>query len=221
MMISDPLMKIFVAPIDNILHNLPWSDWIEKLGHSAWERLALRGMYAVTEYESTLELLDVNGREAIFQKRQQVRYLQDHIIAYQDQAWGDGRILQNYRCVPGYPVDRYQLGHKTLILISLREVKQRGDVDEFNIQWGIQNGFRKSQESWETEINHRTKHLRMQVIFPKDRPPLRRVCIEASSQIVHPISGEFQQRLPDGRSQMIFEIDRPRLNERYILKWDW
>ncbi len=40
------------------------------------------------EYESTLELLDRKGEKAIFKKRQKVRYLQDNIIAYQDQAWG-------------------------------------------------------------------------------------------------------------------------------------
>ena len=47
-----------------------------------------------------------------FSKRQRVRYLQNNIIAYQDQAWGDGEMLVNYRCSPGVPVDRYKLGHK-------------------------------------------------------------------------------------------------------------
>ena len=54
-----------------------------------------------------------------------VRYLQDHILAYQDYAWGDGEILRNYRCTPGTPVDLYRLGHITYILISRREVKNR------------------------------------------------------------------------------------------------
>jgi hypothetical protein len=220
-MFSNSIVKILASPFVNILQNLPWSDMLEKAGLYTWGRLATRGMYEVLEYESTLELLDMYGKQAVFHKRQRVRYLQDNIIAYQDQAWGDGRILLDYRCAPGFPVDRYQLGHKTLILISLREVKQRGDIDEFNIQWGIRNGFLKSQESWETEISHRMKQLRIRVIFPTDRPPLRRVCVEASRQIVHPITGEYQRQLPDGRSQVIFEIDNPRLNERYILNWDW
>lgn len=218
---SDSITKILAAPIKNILPGLPWSEWIENAGRFAWERLAARGMYEVMEYESTLELLDRAGKEAIFHKRQRVRYLQDHIIAYQDQAWGDGRILQNYQCTPGYPVDRYQLGHKTLILISLREVKRRREIDEFNIHWKIHNGFRKKQESWETEISHRTKQLRIRVIFPLGRPPLRRICIEASRQNIFPITEEYQQQLPDGRSQVLFELKKPRLNERYILKWDW
>jgi hypothetical protein len=44
-----------------------------------------------------------------------VRYLQDNMIAYQDQAWGDGEILVDYRRIPGTPVDRYRSGHKTYI----------------------------------------------------------------------------------------------------------
>ena len=220
-MFSSSIVKILASPFENILQNLPWSEILEKAWRYTWGRLSTRGMYEVLEYESILELLDPGGRQAIFHKRQRVRYLQDNIIAYQDQAWGDGRILLDYRCTPGFPVDRYELGHKTIILISLREAKQRGDVDEFNIQWGIKDGFRNSQESWETEINHRTRHFRLRVIFPPDRPPLRRVCIEASRQVTNSISGELLCKLPDGRSQVVFDLKRPRLNERYILKWEW
>jgi len=55
----------------------------------------------VLEYESTLELKDRGGKRAIFKKREKVRYLQDNVIAYQDQAWGNGEILIDYRCSPG------------------------------------------------------------------------------------------------------------------------
>ena len=55
-------------------------------------------MYDVLEYESTLELKDRGGKRATFQKREKVRYRQDNIIAYQNQAWGDGEVLLNYRC---------------------------------------------------------------------------------------------------------------------------
>ena len=73
------------------------------------------GMYEVLEYESTLELKDRGGKRATFKKQEKVRYLQDNIIAYQDQAWGDGEILVNYRCTPDTPVDRYRSGCKTYI----------------------------------------------------------------------------------------------------------
>ena len=57
-------------------------------------------MYEVLEYESTLELKDRGGKRAAFKEPEKVRCLQGNIIAYQDQAWGDGGILVNYRCTP-------------------------------------------------------------------------------------------------------------------------
>ncbi len=125
-----------------------------------------RGLYEVLEYETTLELLDKEGEHAIFHKRQQVRYLQNNIIAYQDQAWGDGQILRNYRCSPGQSVDRYKLGHKTLILISLREIKQRGDIDEFNIQWEMRNGFRQIRNPGRRKSAIRPDMSRYRLSFP-------------------------------------------------------
>jgi hypothetical protein len=59
---------------------------------------------------------------------------------------GDGEILVDYRCSPGTPVDRYRSGYKTYILISRREVKNKGNVDEFNVEWGIRQGFLRHTE---------------------------------------------------------------------------
>ena len=111
-----------------------------------------------------------------------MRYLQDNVIAYQDQAWGDGEILLNYRCTPGKPVDRYRSGHKTHILVSRRQVKNKGDVDEFNIEWDIRGGFLRSTEQWETHVQHKTAYLKINVIFPKARPPQRVTLFESNRQ---------------------------------------
>lgn len=66
--------------------------------------------YEFLEYESTLELLDRSGKSAFFQKRQKVKFLQDHIIAFEDYAWGDGNVMVDYRCSPGVIVDHYHEG---------------------------------------------------------------------------------------------------------------
>lgn len=180
-----------------------------------------QGLYEVLEYESTLELLDRKGLKATFKKRQKVRYLQDNIIAYMDQAWGDGEFLQAYRCSPGVPVDRYRFGHKTYLLISLREVKNRGGMDEFHIERRIKNGFLRQQEQWETDISHTTRQVVMKVIFPRGRPPLRVALIENSRQRTTLVSDDHQRQLPDGRWLVDWETKTPRLNERYVLKWEW
>jgi hypothetical protein len=178
-------------------------------------------MYEVLEHEVTLELMDAKGKRALVRKRQKVRYLQNNIIAYQDQAWGDGQILVNYRCSPGIEADRYESGRKTNILISLREVKERGEVDEFNIQWEQQNGYLRSVEEWGSEISHRTKWLKLQVIFPKMRPPQKVSLSEYLTRRTQPLPSEQIRKLPNGRWVVIWETDRPRLHEQYGFKWEW
>jgi hypothetical protein len=211
------------SPWGAILSGLPWMEIFAK----AWQFVrqiilpSRQGLYEVLEYESTLELLDRKGEKATFKKRQKVRYLQDNIIAYMDQAWGDGKYLLDYRCSPGIAVDQYRFGHKTYILISLREVKQRGDTDEFLIERKIKNGFLRQQEQWETDISHTTRQVAVRVIFPKERPPLRVALVENIRQKTILVSDQHQRQLPDGRWQVAWEAGNPRLNERYVLKWEW
>lgn len=214
--ISEQIVALLIA--------LPWMEILAegvKLVRTLWRGMADEGMYEVVEHESTLELLDRKGKRAHFQKRQKVRYLQNNIIAYQDQGWSDGRSLLDYQCSPGIAVDQYSPGHKTYILISLRDSKQRGDQDEFHIRWNLKDAFKRSQEQWETEISHRTRRLLVRLIFPKSRPPVRVWLEEYLRRHTRLLSDSIIQCLPDGRWQVEWSIERPRLHEHYVLKWEW
>lgn len=220
---DDPTSGLFIRLVMSLL-GLPWPEIVGKLwkvSRKIMRGLSNEGMYEVLDYETTLELLDSKGREATLRKREKVRYLQDNIIAYQDQAWGDGEILINYRCKPGKPVDQYQPGKKIYILISLQDVKNRGDVDVFNIEWGIRNGFTREKELWETEIRHKTNRLRIQVIFPESRPPRSASVIEGIRQKSYPLGDKDRVQLTDGRWLISWEKYSPRLYEQYSIQWEW
>jgi hypothetical protein len=95
-----------------ILLSLPWLEVAEMAWNIIRKVIQVRsyaGMYEVLNYESTLELRDRGGKRAVFKKWEKVRYIQDNVIVYQDQAWGDGEILVNYRCSPGKPSVDYCL----------------------------------------------------------------------------------------------------------------
>lgn len=204
--------------------SLPWLEILSELWkvlRTLSRGMADEGMYEVLAYESTLEIKDRQGKRAQFRKRQRVKYLQNDIIAYQDQAWGDGDILLNYRCRPGRVVDQYRPGQKTHLLISLRDNKSKGDIDQFHIEWQSRNGFTRSVEQWETEISHRTKHLELKVIFPQARPPIRLWLQHQLQRRTENIQQEALQQLPDGRWIVSWQTQKPRLHERYILKWEW
>lgn len=201
-----PWMNILME-IWNMVQNLPSSD-----SHV---------LYEVLEHQATLELLDQQGKRARFRKYQKVRYLQNDVIAYQDQAWGDGKILLNYRCSPGVPVDFYRPGNKTYILIALRGVRNKGEKDEHHMEWGIMDGFLRKQELWETSVNHPTGWLKIDIIFPQKRPPIRVSLLEDTRQKTTLLGDENLTKLPDERWQVHWETNQVRQHERYSIQWEW
>jgi hypothetical protein len=206
------------------LQGLPWIQMVARAWQYGMEHLpgfSRQGVYEVLDYESTLELLNMDGTKAVFKKRKKIRYLQDEVIAYQDHAWGDGDILHNYRTSRGKPVDQYRYGYKTYILLSLREVQNRGDIDEFNIQWNIRHGFLKPDGYWATDVSQPMRQLKINVIFPKTRPPQQLSMEESNHRRTTSLDRNAQQRLPDGRWLVTWEMNNPRLHELYVLRWIW
>ena len=204
--------------------DLPWFQLlgrIWKIGRKIVRGWSREGVYEVLDYECQLELKDKKGNLATIQKREKIHYLQDYITSYQDQAWGDRNVFLNYRCSPGVPVDEFRLGHKTYKLISLRESRNKGDTDEFHIEWDMQRGFLKSTGFWGTAISHRTKKVIVKVVFPKDRPPLHISIVESNLQRTRDLAKDAQKLLPDGRTMITWENENPRLYENYVLKWEW
>lgn len=178
------------------------------------------GTYEVLDHSATLDLQQ-GGKLAIYRKRQRVRFLRDNIIAYQDIAWGDGDIFAEYHCSPGVAVDRYKAGHRYQILISLRETKYRGESSDIVIDRTIRDGFTKSREDVQTEVNHRMHHLRLSVIFPLERPPHRVFIMMQKANRSLPIAEQMWTRTEDGRVQVSWETKKPRLFEAYLMGWDW
>jgi len=209
--------------INNYLNGL-WSFLSDTLWNVI-QRFSLNshptGIYEVLDYESTLEIHDPKGMRATFGKIKTVRYLQDNIIAFQDYAWGDGDILHNYRTNKGKPVDRYRSGFKTYILLSLREVRNRGDMDEFTIQWNIRRGFLTKDGYWATDVSQPTEHLKVRVIFPKSRPPHHLSIEESNRKRMRVLGRDAQKQLPDGRWLVTWEMSNPKLYELYVLRWIW
>lgn len=185
------------------------------------EREYHEGLYEVLEYDATLELLDPQGQTALFRKRQRVRYLQDYVIAFQDFAWGDGNVLAAYQCTPGVVVDRYREGDRWNVLISLRETRSVGDIDEFHIQRKIIAGFTASEEWWQGEMQNRTRHLKLSIIFPLGRRCQRAILCERNVRRTTSLGATFFTTLPDGRQLLTWETSRPRRFETYTLKWQW
>lgn len=215
---------------DSLLRRLPAylsQDWLTiglDIYHAMRHLWAQRptGMYEILEFDSTLELLDPQGENAVFRKHQRVKFLQDNIIAFQDYAWGEGSdIFATYRCKPGVVVDRYQEGDRWNILISLRGTKQRGDIEDFYIERKVVKGFIKKEEWYQVEIRNPTQRLRMSVIFPKSRRCQRAQLIKRSRHRTEELGPEHLHDLADGRRMLHWEVAEIRHLEVYTIKWWW
>ena len=179
------------------------------------------GIYEVLDYEARLDLCDPKGKLAIYTKRQRVRFLQDNVIAYQDQAFGDGEIFAEYKCSPGVPVDRYEDGYRYRVLISLRQTKNRGDVEEFFIERHIKDGFTKVDGYFQTNVDHRTDKLSLTVVFPPQRKPFEVSLVEQDTARTTVLGGERMRQLPDGKWLVEWSTAKPKRFESYILRWKW
>lgn len=213
------LMRIILAWLAN-----GWLAILFDLYHSLRHILSLKqqqGMYEILDYDSTLEILDAKGETAIFRKRQKAKFLQDNILAFQDYAWGEGDIFKHYTCSPGTVVDCYQEGDRWNILISLRATKGRGDTEDFYIQRTVKHGFTKAEEWRQVEIRHRTRRLRLAVIFPKSRHCRKADLLQRSRNRLTPLGQEYRHELPDGRQVLAWQTQDIDPLEIYTLRWQW
>ncbi len=213
------ILQILVALLNSDFIDMIGGVW--RLGRRILSAKAHEGMFEVLEHDVELELMDTKGRTAIYRKRQRVRFLQDNIIAYQDQAWGDGDIFADYKCSPGVPVDRYREGYLYRVLISLRGTRHRGDVEEFRIERTIKDGFVEPVETLQTDVNQKTQAFSLSLIFPAKRGPKSVRLIERHTSRNFVLGSEQTRKLPDGRWQVSWHTQKPHLFEAYILRWEW
>ena len=190
-------------------------------GRSTIQKLRKPGMYEVLEYKSTLVIMDRDGKVGKFQKLEKIRFLQDNIIAIQDQVWGFDKSITKYKCSPGKPVDFYQSGYKTFVIISLRELRSKNDEIDLNMQWELRGMPIGKIGTWETFINQFTNKLILEIVFPKDRPPIRMWVVEENRKRTIEIDKKSLSRLPDDRRKIIWEKRNPRLFETYTINWAW
>lgn len=180
-------------------------------------------IFEVLDHFGQWEIQDAQGQSVVLSKRLKVRFLQNHVLAIDDPAWGDGELFAEYSCQPGEAVDRFRAGPEWRTLISLREFRNKGDIEEFLIRRRITGGFTQDEEWVAIETGRTIGAIHAEIIFPKERKPdpgtLR--WERRSDRQVHHLTAEALSYLDDGRQCLTFRLDRPRMGEIYTIKWRW
>ncbi len=176
-------------------------------------------LYEVLNYDAVLELLDTEGRDAVYTKRQTVRFLQNQVTSWYDYGWGNGIAFAEHEVSPGKIVERQLLGSRHRIHIELPEPKSKGEVLTFTVHRSIKNGLLSPSAHWlEAELYHVARRLALRVLLPASRPV-------RSAHIVSLRAPEPEAvvvlREADGRQSVAYVVPRPTIGERYTLLWDW
>lgn len=179
------------------------------------------GLYEILEYDSILELLDPQGEWAVFKKRLRVKFLQDDVAAFQDYAWGDGHVLVGYHCSPGVIADQYLEGGRWNVLISLREPKGSGDIEEFYIERRLRHNFAATQAWWQLSPQHLTRWAKVSIIFPSARRCQKAVLIKPDRNQTALLTDQHFADLPGGRQVLTWESKETKPFETYTLQWRW
>ena len=87
-------------------------------------------MGEILAYDTTLDVIDPGGEKTLLTRKQLIGFLQHNIVAIHGHAWSDGELHTSCHCQPGMPVDFYEDGSRPNVLTSLREAKNRGDVQQ-------------------------------------------------------------------------------------------
>lgn len=195
-------------------------DLLKQLRGSVMEQY-LQGIYEVLDQRYTVTSHDAQGRVATVDTVQHLRFRQNHVTAITECTWGEGELFAAYHCTPGVPVDCYREGSRHVMLISLREHRNVGDELILHTRRRIENGFRKREEYWESDIYHRTQKMELRIIFPEERPCERATVWLVVRGVTVALGPEHYHTLPDGRHLVSWVSAKPRLNERYPFRWMW
>jgi len=195
-------------------------DWLVRIYHLISTHLPYHDIYEVLHHQVSLDLRNYKTRKAIYNKQQRVRFLQNHVIAFYDTAFGDGDLFADYRCSPGYAVDQFQKGQRIYTLISLRETKMRGDQENLFIERTIRNGFSGTKEYLQIDIDHVTHNLDITIQFPTERCPSS-ITLHQSNQPQPIAVNNLLEQLPDGHFQFHWEKEHPRQGIHYLVTWVW
>ncbi len=176
------------------------------------------GPYEVLNYKATLEIKDIGGHNAIYTRRERVRFLRDNISTLYDYGWGDGQSFASHSVRPGRIVDRQSIGPRYKTTIALPSPKNRGDLLTFSIRRLVRDALIDRKCWLEAEIYHKMERMTLMVIFPKERAVKKAHIIAQQAQTTIPVTVTVDKA---GRQNLRYSVHGPKAGERYTLQWDW
>lgn len=178
------------------------------------------GAYEVLESHVKWTVQDDRGAEVEMERQSRLRFLQNEVIAISDFAWPQTQAIKSYSCSPGIKVDQFPHADKLQFVISLRDVKHRGDEQTYTFRRVLVDQFLAKTEWVGVDVRDPTGTLTMKVVLPSSRPATKAWGrVRSKPKHKHDVT---ITNLPGGNQQLEYSPQpRPKLNEAYYIEWEW
>jgi hypothetical protein len=192
---------------------LPWNKASQPLAKSA-EILACD--FTLID----LYLFDAAGKLARYQKTSQFVVRTDEISSYNEGVTADGSAAE-FVSMRGIVTETVKEHGFYISHIDLGETLYAGSQFTNTYCAGLLNCFTNDKEQWSQELAFPTKHLTVQVHFPKARPPksVRCKAIEGTTDKLVKQTAQIVELY--GRKSIVWELNNPAPQAVFKLEWSW
>ena len=171
-----------------------------------------------------LDLQNDSGTKANFTQSIHVRADVDDVEVYRHRLWGNGTYSEPAIRAEGYnysvepPIEEHGLRCYDLRFIP---PLARGRQVWHSFQCVFENAFTSNQEHLNHPVDYRERHLAMEIIFPKNRPPKKASAHLMQGLVKTKITDIEPDETQDGRKRIRWQLKRPELGRSYRVEWEW
>jgi hypothetical protein len=167
-----------------------------------------------------LYLLDAAGKIARYQKTSRFVVMADEVSAYNEGVTADGSAAE-FVSMRGRVIETAKAHGFYISRIDLGETVRKGSQFTNTYCAELLNCFTNGEEQWSQELAFPTKHLTVQIHFPKARPPQSVRCKTIEGTVDKLLKQTAQMVELYGRKSIVWEINEPAANAVFKLEWSW
>jgi len=165
-------------------------------------------------------LLDAAGKVARYQKTSQFVVIADEVSSYNEGVTADG-FAAKFASMRGMVAETVKEHGFYISHIELGETLRAGAQFTNTYCAELLNYFTNNEEQWSQELAFSTRHLTVQVHFPKNRPPksVRCKAIEGTADKLVKQTARMVELY--GRKSIVWEVYEPGAHAVFKLEWSW
>ncbi len=206
-------IKWLLAPITRCL---PWNQNNPIKGSAPDHETDLTSQLTVVD----VFLQSMDGERARYQKTSNYAANKDDLNAYQEGVTSAGKA-SGFSTMRGTIVETRREHGFYISRIDLGDLFNKGARFTNVYTADLHNSFMNDREHWTQEIVFPTKHLTLQIHFPKGRPPSRVKCKVVEGVTDKQVKTNAKVMELSGETCIVWEIQSPKLKDIYKLEWTW